>query len=421
MMAEPESPVSPGLQRSRDAWRRLGYQILSITPQQLARMFLGLVALFAAGWVVSASWPALAPFLVGGIIAYTVLPLVDFLDRFMPRLLAAFLGVLAAVGVLAGLAAIIVPPLVQQVVRLIRDLPDAAEIAVIVTNLSQGPRLQQLPPLIQEQLLDTVSTVLLRMRSVADGIVPSLLGASPVAGLINTFSTVLGLLVLPTWALALLKDQPRAWPNAAQSLPPAVRPDVRALIRIVDNAFGTFLRSQVLLAIAVGVATYLGFALLKSASGLEVGTYDLFFAVLSGLLQLIPGVGPVVNTIGVTALAYFTRGQAEALQVLALYLAIQFVVGKFVNGRTEARLLDTHPVILILVIVALSQLGALWFFLAAPIASVARDLWRYLFGRLGEPAMPAGLLPSERKTYTQKLAEQQAAVSRPLPAVYRRR
>lgn len=420
-MPDSASSVPESIQRSRDAWRRFGQQIMAITPQQLARMFLALTALTAAVWVVTASWPALAPFLVGGIIAYTVLPLVDFLDRFMPRLLAALLGVLTAVGLLAGLAAVIVPPLVQQILRLIRDLPDAAQIAMIVANLSEAPRLQRLPPVVQQQLLDTVSTVLLRMRGVADSIVPSLFGATPVANLINTFSTVLGLLVLPTWVLALLKDQPRAWPNAAQSLPQGLRTDVRALIRILDNAFGTFLRSQVLLAIAVGLATYLGFAFLKSSTGLEVGVYDLFFAVVSGLLQLIPGVGPVVNTIGVTALAFFTRGQTEALQVLALYLGIQFIVGRLVSGRAEAKLLNVHPVILILVIVALSQLGALWFFLAAPIASVARDLWRYLYGRLGEPPMPAGLLPSERKEYAKQLAEQRAALARPLPAVYRRR
>jgi len=70
------------------------------------------------------------------------------------------------------------------------------------------------------------------------------------------------------------------------------------------------------------------------------------------------------------------------------------------------------------VIVALTQLGALWFFLAAPLASIARDVWRYIFGRLKEPSLPPGLLPSQRAAYERKLAAQ---VARPLPAAYRRR
>ena len=142
-------------------------------------------------------------------------------------------------------------------------------------------------------------------------------------------------------------------------------------------------------------------------------------ALLAGLLQLIPEVGPVVNIIGTTALALMLRGRVAAVEVLALYLLIQFITGKLVAERFESKVIDVHPAVLVLVIVALSQLGPFWFFLAAPIASVARDLWRYTFGRLKEPSLPAGLLPSQREAYQRRLAQQQAA--RPLPAVYRRR
>jgi hypothetical protein len=40
---------------------------------------------------------------------------------------------------------------------------------------------------------------------------------------------------------------------------------------------------------------------------------------------------------------------------------------------------------LIVVIVALSELGLLWVFLAAPVAGIVYDLLRYAFGRLSEP------------------------------------
>jgi hypothetical protein len=36
-----------------------------------------------------------------------------------------------------------------------------------------------------------------------------------------------------------------------------------------------------------------------------------------------------------------------------------------------------------------------WLFLAAPIVSIVRDLFRYAYGRLSDPPRPAGLLPDE--------------------------
>jgi predicted PurR-regulated permease PerM len=413
--------TKPAVQRvdqSRQAWRNLGIQIASVTPKQLGRMVLGLGAVAAAIWVVVASWPALLPFLVGGVIGYTVLPIVNSLDKVLPRLLAALVGVIIPLAVVAGLAYVIIPPLVTQIMALVQDLPDAAEIQTITTRIASDSRFGQLPALVQSQLLAIVTNGLLRGREIAEGIVPAVLGGRPFLTVVNAFSTVLGLLVLPTWTLLLLKDQPRVWPTFAGVFPPGMRRDVRAYIRIVDNAFGTFLRGQVVIGLAVGLATYAGLYLMDRYLGL-VTPNKIPLAVLSGLLQLIPEVGPMVNVLGTTLLAFLVFGRTAAVEILGLYLLIQFITGKLVADRFESKVIDVHPAALVLVIVALSQLGPFWFFLAAPIASVARDIWRYTFGRLKEPGLPAGVLPSQREAYQRRLAQQQAA--RPLPAVYRRR
>jgi predicted PurR-regulated permease PerM len=404
------------VEQSRQAWRDLGNRIASITPKQLGRMFMGLLAAGVVMWVAVASWPALLPFLVGGIIAYTVLPLVDALDKLLPRILAALTGVLLALAVIAGLVYVIIPPLFTELIRLIQVIPGPAQIETITAGIAAGPRFRALPPLLQEQALDLVSTTLMRVHETASGIIPALFTTTPILALLSTFSNILGLIVLPTWALVLLKDQPRAWPTFSNVLPPGMRRDARALVRIVDRSFGAFFRGQVIVGIVVGLATYAGFALLERYAGL-VTPYKLPLSVLAGFLQLIPQVGPLVSIIGTTLLALIARGQLPALQVLLLYLAIQWLVGKLVADRFRP-MSDVHPAALVLVIVALSQLGAFWFFLAAPIAAVARDAWRYLFGRLREPALPAGLLPSERDAYERRQAAQ---VTRPVPAVYRRR
>lgn len=401
---------------SKQAWRDLWAKLATITPKQVGRLFMALIAVGALLWIAVGSWPALRPFLIGGIIAYTVLPLVDALDRVMPRLLAAMLGVLLAIAVLAGLIYVIAPPLIVQLIRLLDVLPGPTEIDRITTALAAGERFAELPPLVQRQVLGMIATSLTRVYTTAEGLIPSLFGGAPILTLLSTFSNIIGLIVLPTWALVLLKDQPRAWPTLNNIVPVGMRRDARALVRIVDRAFGSFFRGQVIVGIVVGLATYGGLSFLETVSG-QATQYKLPLAVLAGLLQLIPEVGPVVNIIGTTLLALATRGQLMALQVLALYVAIQWVISRLLADRFRP-MSDVHPAVLVLVIVALTQLGPGWFFLAAPIAAVAREVWRYIFGRLKEPSYPAGVLPSERAAWQRQQAAQAA---RPLPAVYRRR
>ncbi|HEX2515301.1 MAG TPA: hypothetical protein VH257_11380, partial [Chloroflexota bacterium] len=70
----------------------------------------------------------------------------------------------------------------------------------------------------------------------------------------------------------------------------------------------------------------------------------------------------------------------------------------------------------------LSQLGWQWIFLAAPVAAVAHDLWRYAFGRLGDPPRPAGVLPGAELSGAEPAGAGAPGLPapRPLPLVYRR-
>jgi len=413
----PDSNPS-GVGQPKQAWHSLWTRIASVTPKQAGRLALGILAVSVAIWIAVASWPALLPFIVGGVIAYTVLPLVNALDKVLPRFLAALFGVLLALTLLTSLVYIIVPPLVTELLRGIDALPGQAEIQAISQHIAADSHFRQMPQVIQLQLLNMVISALGRLQPAAERILPSIFDTNPILAVVTTFSNVLGLIVLPTWALALLKDQPRAWPSVAGVLPPGMRRDARAYVRIVDNAIGTFLRGQVVVGIAVGLATYAGLSLIDQYLGVDF-RYKLPLAVFAGLLQLIPEIGPMLSILGTTLLALLGHGRLVALEVLVLYVGIQWLAGKLLADRYRNKLFDVHPVILVLVIVALSQLGPLWFFLAAPVASVARDVWRYTYGRLKEPGLPAGVLPVEREAYQQRVAQQQ--VARPAPAVYRRR
>src|SRR6187431_1350267 len=115
-------------------WAALRDRLQTITPQAIGRSILTLAAIGGTIWLAAASWPALVPFVVGGLLAYQLLPVVDALDRVLPRSLAALASVLAALAVLFGIGFIVVPPLAAAFVRLAADLPTPAEVDAAITR-----------------------------------------------------------------------------------------------------------------------------------------------------------------------------------------------------------------------------------------------------------------------------------------------
>src|SRR5512135_1992291 len=90
--------LTPAVERSAAEWALLRARLRTITPQAVARGTLTVALAVLGIWAAVATWPALLPFAVGGIIAYATFPLVNRLDRFMPRLLAAAIATALAVA-----------------------------------------------------------------------------------------------------------------------------------------------------------------------------------------------------------------------------------------------------------------------------------------------------------------------------------
>ena len=96
----------------------------AIPPQSVGRGIIGLSVGALALWVAAASWPALSPYLVGGLIAYTAVPLVNTFDRVLPRTLAAILVLLVVLGLVGLFIYVVVPPLLGGLGKLAELIPD---------------------------------------------------------------------------------------------------------------------------------------------------------------------------------------------------------------------------------------------------------------------------------------------------------
>ena len=400
--------------RAQARWATTAARLRSVTPSAVGRGALAAI-LVATGTALSVvTWPALLPFLAGAILAYAVLPVANRLDRFMPRPLAALLAEFLALGILAGVAVVVVPPLVQSFVRLALLLPSADEVAAWLAQL-QG-QLGDLPEPVRGIVLSVLTQTATGVSTALGGLVE---GAGDfltrqILGVLSTVTFVVGLLVIPAWVLTIVADERTIKRRAEGFVAPALRPDVVALFRIVDRSLSTFLRIQVVLAIATGVLIWVGLELAQQL-GIAQYPYAVAAAVLLGALQLIPQLGYFFGFFPVL-LVLVLSGPVPAATALVVYVVAARIASDLIGSRVARGVLDVHPALLIPAIVVLSEFGPIWLLAAAPVVGIVRDLSRYISGRLSDPPMPAGLLPGQGRRDLVAVPPE-----RSVPSVYRDR
>lgn len=403
--------------RGREAWRLLGLRLRSVTPSQLLRFLLVLAGLVTLGWLMVNSWQALLPFFVGGILAYAVLPAVNWLDRFMPRRLAALLAMLSVLVVLGLFIALLIPTLAFQYERLTAIVPDSNQVQETIADLRSS--LQDLPSPIREAILDAIDNTAGTLRSRLEDVSRSLpeLAVDALLKVVNIIGAVIGLLVLPTWLLIVLSEEQEGKRAVDEILHSRMRSDFWAMVRILDRSFRAFFQRQVSQGLLIGIAMYLLIGLLNAIGVTDI-EFPLAAALLAGLMALIPEIGPIV-VIVVYALAGLLISPVNSVVMVGSYLIVHRLVSGYVEARSQRKVKDLHPALLIIAIVALSEIGFFWLLLSVPIITSLRDLFRYAYGRLSEPPREAGILPDETSP---KLSQGQAvpASGRKIPLTYRR-
>lgn len=411
----PVSSTTP-IGSSSTPWQRIGQRARATTPLDWARFaFVGGTVVVLV-WLAGTAWQSLIPFLVGGFIAYAVLPAVNRLDRLMPRWLASLLMVMAALAFIVLFIVTLVPLLVEQSLVLINRLPSIDQI------LQSGAQLQQsltaLPETLRVTVRDIIDEAGLSYRAALDEFVRNLpqLTAQAVLGLIDTIGAVLGLLVLPTWLLTVLKDNRQGVRAINGLLPRRMLMDFWAMVRIIDRSLRSFLQQQVALSLLVGAGIALTALLLD-----RVGVVDIKYpeagALIIGTLELIPEIGPILIYI-----LLLLAGASQGLAVMAIYVGAYYVIHKlassFVDARVSTHVKEPHAAVMAVVAVVLSQVGFVYALLSVPIIVMSRDLFRYVYGRLSDPPRPAGLLPDEKQVIAPP--EQQVLIKTHTPLVYRR-
>jgi predicted PurR-regulated permease PerM len=363
-----------------------GVSLRELAPwlRRLGQWLLALLALYAVGWLLVSASAALTPFVIGLVLAYLLMPIVDRLSQRMARWLAILLVYICGIGLLAGSIAFIVPPAIDQVQQLFASIPDADRVLKMWNEFLQGYR-ALVPDSVQQPIDQGIRSALQTAQANLAGYLQSV-GAflfGQVLNVLNTLTFLIGFLIIPIWLFYLLNDRSVATTLVDRLLPPRARPDFWNIWGLIDEVLSDYIRGQLLLGLAVGAMVGIGLLLLRML-GFDV-RYILLLAIIAGITELIPIIGPIIGAVPGVLLGFFggSGGLQTGLAVLLVYVVVQQLENNLLVPRIIGESVGIHPAILMVIVIAMGQVfGLLGVVLAAPLTAIARDLFVYVYRRL---------------------------------------
>lgn len=349
---------------------------------------------YQAKWISSAIVVALAilllmevthilpPFIGAIITAYLFNPLISWLHRRTRIGRAVWIVVLYIVAgfALYSLFTALWPRIVQQS----RDL--AASAPVIIRELTiffeqnqsvnVGDFVISLAPL-EAQVIGLVRDI----AGWLSGNVPKIV--------FSALESVIYLLVylIITFYLLLQAPQLKAW--ARNLIPAPYRREIGRLGYQIDQVFSAYIRGQLILIVIMSVLLYIPLSILQVP-------YALVIAVASGVLEILPIIGPWSAAGIAMMVALFQPVTPFGLSNVALavllgiiYFVLRQIEDHFIIPNVMGPLVRLHPGVVIFAILAGGALaGAFGLFISIPIAAVIRILLSYVYRKLTDQPEP---------------------------------
>ncbi|MFM7434722.1 MAG: AI-2E family transporter [Vulcanococcus sp.] len=226
------------------------------------------------------------------------------------RPLALLLTLLGLLLLLAIALAAVVPPFVEQFQQLLLQLPTAAERATALLRqaLEQSNRM-----LYGQQAVQWLQQTWGASGGGAEPVAGGLRGLLGVAG--NLGSGLVQLLFVLAVSL-MIAAQPQAYREVAVLLAPSFyRRRLRQVLKQCGEALSSWMGGVLISSLCVGLLAGIGLSLL----GVKLVVAN---ALLAGLLNVIPNIGPTLSTVFPMSVALLVSPW-KALAVLGLYVLVQ--------------------------------------------------------------------------------------------------
>lgn len=196
-----------------------------------------------------------------------------------------------------------------------------------------------------------------------------------VSNLLSSIVSVAAILVIvPFITFFLLKDSRNILQGILHIMPNNYFEMSYYISKKVSTQIGRFVRAWIFDATFVGTFCGLGFYIIGIENALPLG-------VIAGLGHLVPYLGPIIGGIPAAIISIIQFGDLSQIPYIIIVLSLIYTFDNgFVQPYIFAKSVDMHPIIIILLIIAGSQMfGLIGMLLAVPAAAVVRTLVKEVY------------------------------------------
>ena len=347
---------------------------VSLSPR--ARAVVIWIGVIAAGVLLLDAAHALQPFIWAVITAFILHPFVSFVHRrtHLPKhLITIWLYAMIALIItilIINFSAIVV----EQVKGLQDQIPSAVDDVQVWLNSNHGSTLDRLG-------LDR--TFVNQQLNAAAKPLADALGKAVIPVLFGTVTFAIELIIYLVASFYFIVQGDRFVAAARSLLHKRYHGEFDRLSAEISRTLGAYIRGQALLVAIMSTASFIMLTIL----GIQ---YAVIVAIATGVLELIPLIGPWAAGAIAVSVALFQDGTPFGWSHLTLaivvaigYFALRQMEDAFVIPLVIGRIVHLHPLLVIFVIVVGTSLGGiLGLILAVPTAAVLKILSTYFYGKV---------------------------------------
>lgn len=304
----------------------------------IANHFLATLIVIGVIWFIVQTRGIFATVIAAYVLMAGLSPVVKFLRaKKIPKVLSIIIAYSLVVAIVLLLVIPIVPFFAAQIQSLYQNFPSYLDKAVHVFGFSINS--SQINNVLQAEI--------------------GVIGENALTVTSWVFGTIFSTLTVLVISFYLMIDYNRIRRGFADLFEEHEEKHVYETMDLLEERLGAWVRGQLLLCLSIAFCTWAALTII----GLE---YALPLALIAGILELVPTIGPILSSVPAIIVA-LTISPATTLVVVIAYLIIQMTENNVLVPKVMEKAIGLNPIVVILAVVLGGELmGIAGAFLAIP-------------------------------------------------------
>jgi len=305
------------------------------------------------------------PMLLGGFLYYLLRPLVEFLTRYLKfkgiAIFISFIMIITLIVFIVYFGGNIITQQTRNIINQFQDYYYSQSPTPKEDNMFFKVGTQIMEYLERFNIQERLSTFLENMVDVV---------RNNIFGIFTTLTNIGTVIVLiPFVVYYLLKDDHHMKVSLLAYFPENKREHMDKILNKVDQTLSRYIRGQVLVALMLGILTYIGFIIIGVPNAI----------ILSAIVMVtsfIPFLGPIIGILPAVFIG-ISHSFVMVFQIILVLIIVQQIEGNIIQPKVQGKRLKIHPLIVIfMVLIFITLFGFIGALYAVPAYAVGRVLFQ---------------------------------------------